>query len=125
MSEIENATVLLLERGSVQDNLLGRIPLASGDIFKEDAPIQIWDAEINPELNDGKCARVIAGGSLGGASRINAMAYVRGTSADYDYWRDIGHPSWSYDNLLPYFVKSETSINQPPSYFRGNTGCYI
>ena len=101
---------------------MSRIPLASGDIFREGAPIQTWDAEVNPELNSGKPHKVIAGGSLGGASRINAMIYARGNSSNYNFWSDEGHEDWSYNKLLPYFLKSESSIGQRSSNFRGTEG---
>lgn len=44
---------------------------------------------------------------LGGTSTINAMMYVRGDSADYDHWRDLGNPGWGWSDVLPYFLKSQ------------------
>ncbi|KAJ8059541.1 hypothetical protein OCU04_011197 [Sclerotinia nivalis] len=49
------------------------------------------------------------------------MIYTRGTKADYDAWAALGHPDWSYDKLLPYFVKSETSLDYQNSFYHGNT----
>lgn len=56
--------------------------------------------------NGGKCAYT-AGHVLGGGSSINAMNYVRGNKYDYDSWRDEGNEGWGYDDVLPYFLKSE------------------
>ena len=44
---------------------------------------------------------------LGGTSSINAMGYVRGNKADYDKWEKMGAKGWGYDDVLPYFKKSE------------------
>ncbi len=46
---------------------------------------------------------------MGGTSSINAMVYARGHPGDYDQWRNEGLDGWSYDDLLPYFKKSENS----------------
>ena len=46
---------------------------------------------------------------LGGSSSINAMMWVRGMRADYDHWAELAGPSWSYDAVLPYFTRAEST----------------
>tara|TARA_B100000029_G_scaffold482269_2_gene532097 strand:+ start:3001 stop:4554 length:1554 start_codon:yes stop_codon:yes gene_type:complete len=58
---------------------------------------------------------------LGGSSSINAMAHVRGHPSDFDDWKNDGCNDWSYDDLLPYFIKSETSAYSESPY-HGATG---
>ena len=44
---------------------------------------------------------------IGGSSSINAMIYLRGNRLDYDDWAAGGATGWSYDEVLPYFKRSE------------------
>jgi choline dehydrogenase-like flavoprotein len=57
-------------------------------------------------LRDGRMM-VPRGKMLGGSSGINYLAYVRGHPGDFDAWADGGATGWSYDEVLPYFKKSE------------------
>jgi choline dehydrogenase-like flavoprotein len=47
---------------------------------------------------------------IGGSSAINAMVYMRGQAGDYDHWRQLGLPGWSWDDVLPYFKKHEDNF---------------
>lgn len=55
---------------------------------------------------EGRC-KMVSGRAVGGTSVVNFMVYSRGTSADYDNWQALGNPGWSYNDVLPYFIKSE------------------
>jgi choline dehydrogenase len=102
LSEDPNVSVLLLEAGppDVKENIhvpLGYLQLARTDVD--------WDYYSAPEPNcDGRRIALPRGKVLGGSSSVNAMVYIRGNRADYDAWNQ---PGWSWDDLLPYFLKSE------------------
>ena len=53
---------------------------------------------------------------LGGSLSMNAMMYVRGNRADYDGWARGGATGWSYDEVLPYFKRSEDNAEFHDSY---------
>src|SRR5690606_33045775 len=61
------------------------------------------------------------GRALGGSSAINAMLYVRGHSADYDRWADLGCDGWDWGPVLPYFKRSENN-ERGADGFHGNSG---
>lgn len=50
---------------------------------------------------------------LGGCSSINGMIYIRGQAEDYDGWRQSGNIGWGWDDVLPYFQKSEDHFGGP------------
>jgi len=61
------------------------------------------------------------GKMLGGSSSINYMIYMRGHRANYDEWRALGNAGWGYDDVLPYFKRSEHN-NRPEDAFHGKDG---
>ena len=56
------------------------------------------------------------GKTVGGGSTINAMIYTRGSRSDYDGWRDLGCPNWSYEDCLPYFKRAESNQRLADDY---------
>ncbi|XP_055613219.1 glucose dehydrogenase [FAD, quinone]-like [Uranotaenia lowii] len=62
------------------------------------------------------------GKMLGGSSSMNQMFYVRGNSRDYDQWEQLGNEGWSWDDVLPYFIKSEN--NKAPEVVNAYGGKY-
>ncbi|GAB2448599.1 choline dehydrogenase [Conyzicola lurida] len=61
------------------------------------------------------------GKALGGSSSINGLNFLRGHSSSYDAWVDQGATGWGFDDLLPYFRKSETTVGRDP-LLRGTDG---
>ncbi|KAG9243024.1 hypothetical protein BJ878DRAFT_583486 [Calycina marina] len=116
--EIPELSVLVLELGPARDTFLSRIPMDSANILKVDGVAKSWLAEPMIHCNDRR-TEFYRGEVLGGGSWINAMVYTRGCKADYDLWAALGHPEWSFEKVLPYFIKSEKTLNQPQSNYRG------
>ena len=90
------------------------MPAAFGSLLKTDVD---WDYATAPEDGcNGRMMYLPRGKVLGGSSSINAMVYIRGAHADYDGWRDQGNPGWGYDDLLPYFKRSEDNERGESEY---------
>ena len=66
----------------------------------------MFKTEPVPGLN-GRALNYPRGKVIGGSSSINAMIYMRGQSADYDHWRQLGLTGWGWDDVLPYFKRHE------------------
>ena len=108
LSEDEGKTVLLLEAGGADHNIFIHIP--AGFFKTISNPKVNWLYTTEPEDPSGN--RSISwprGKVLGGSSSINGHLIVRGQREDYDGWRQLGNPGWSFDDLLPYFRKFETA----------------
>ncbi len=74
-----------------------------------------WAYTSTPQAGlDGSTVPYPRGRVLGGSSSINAMAHLRGHRASYDRWLTEGAPGWGYDDLLPYFRRSETALKGDP-----------
>ena len=98
--------VLLLEAGPEDKNMWIHIPLGFGKNVTN--PAVNWCLESEPEeYNFGQKYFLPRGKVLGGSSSINGMVYVRGQVEDFDTWAQMGCRGWSYDEVLPYFRKSE------------------
>ena len=107
--------VLLLEAGGRDTNPWLHIPLGYGKVF--DDPKVNWCYTTEPDPTCGN-RRIVQprGKVLGGSSSINGMVYIRGNAADYDHWRQLGNEGWSYDDVLPYFRKSEDQARGADHY---------
>lgn len=101
--------VLLLEAGGRDTNPWLHIPLGYGKVF--DDPKVNWCYATEPDPTcDGRRIVQPRGKVLGGSSSINGMVYIRGNAADYDHWRQLGNPGWSYADVLPYFRRLEDNV---------------
>ncbi|GHB85313.1 GMC family oxidoreductase [Persicitalea jodogahamensis] len=112
-------TVLLLEAGGPDRKMEIHIPAAYAKLNRTEVD---WGYSTEPQehvLN--RRLYLPRGKTLGGSSSINAMAYVRGNRADYDEWAALGNPGWSYEEVLPYFVRSEHN-EQITNQYHGHDG---
>lgn len=116
--------VLLVERGPLADSWASRVPLLSSD-FASDGSRTRKVLSIPQVAVQGKSFGLYTGSTLGGSSRINQMIYTRGLPAEYDAWRDAGNPGWGWDDIKPYFVKSEKALYDSNPSDHGRTGTYI
>jgi choline dehydrogenase len=105
LTEDPDVTVLLLEAGPADDDELIHMPIGFGSLLKSEFD---WDdgSEPEPFLN-GRRIPLGHGRVLGGSSSINAMIYLRGNRVDFDGWAAMGLDGWGYDDVLPYFKRSE------------------
>src|SRR3984893_7475501 len=102
--------VLLLEAGGKDNNIWIKVPLGLFYLIRNPHTDWCYQTEPEPECN-GRQIPVPRGRMLGGSSSINGMVYVRGQPRDYDVWRQLGNAGWAWDNVLPYFKKSEDFAN--------------
>ncbi len=116
LSENGRFKVLLLEAGGddrptknlsqFASNLMIHIPVGYAQTLKD--PKVNWLYTTEPDPGTGGRQHVWPRGKvLGGSSSINAMLYVRGQQADYDGWRQLGCEGWAWDDVLPWFRKSQ------------------
>lgn len=110
--------VLLLEAGGWDRSPLIRIPAGTYRIPRR----YHWSYAAAPDASrGGKGDTFAAGKVLGGGSSVNMTLWVRGERSDFDGWRDAGCPGWGYDDVLPYFKRSETFAGGESEY-RGGSG---
>jgi choline dehydrogenase len=106
LSADPSARVLLLEAGGRDNYVWIHIPI--GYLYTQNNPRTDWcfKTEAEPGLN-GRTLNYPRGRVLGGCSSINGMIYMRGQARDYDLWRQLGNAGWAWDDVLPYFKRSE------------------
>ncbi|MEU6472419.1 GMC family oxidoreductase N-terminal domain-containing protein [Streptomyces massasporeus] len=119
LSEDETTHVLLIEAGPVDDAPEIRIPAAFSKLFQTKYD---WSylTECEPGL-DGRRRYLPRGRMLGGCSSMNAMIYIRGNRRDYDAWAAGGADGWSWQDVLPYFLRAE-DFGGAPSPWHSTSG---
>ena len=105
LSENPQIKVLLLEAGGPEKRQEIRVPAAFNKLFKSECD-WAYETEPQPHLHNRKIFWP-RGKVLGGSSSINAMIYSRANAKDHDRWADYGIAGWSYQDVLPYYKKSE------------------
>jgi choline dehydrogenase len=115
------ASVCVLEAGGGDSHPLIHIPAGFvktlyGDRF-------LWPFQTEPsESLGGRSLAIPQGRVVGGSSSVNGMVYNRGQAGDFDLWAQLGNRGWGFDDLLPYFKRSETYLGGSDDRVRGRAG---
>jgi choline dehydrogenase len=110
LSADPDVSVLLLEAGGRDRWIWIHIPV--GYLYTQNDPRTDWCLKTEPEAAlGGRALAYPRGKVLGGCSSINGMIYMRGQREDYDQWRQAGNRGWGWDEVLPYFRKSEDYVH--------------
>ncbi len=120
LTENGRYSVLLLEAGGSDNRFWIQTPIGYGKTFYDPAVNWMYMTESDPGINNQR-SYWPRGKVIGGSSSINAMVYIRGQAADFDGWRDMGNAGWGWQDVLPYFKKSETCSDGGNDY-RGDSG---
>ena len=110
LSARPDINVCLVEAGPKDNNPLIPIPLGMILLAKNPRLNWLFASDSHAGLN-GRAITVPRGKTLGGSSAINGMIYIRGSAADYDKWAADGCDGWAYEDVLPYFKKSEANTD--------------
>ena len=109
LSEDADARVLLLEAGGRDTDFRIHMPLAMRTLTYDSK--LTWGFSTEPEPHCyGRRIPVPRGRVLGGSSSINGMIYVRGQPEDFDHWAQLGNRGWAWDDVLPFFKRSEDQV---------------
>ncbi|MBA3597035.1 MAG: choline dehydrogenase [Methylibium sp.] len=119
LSEDPATRVLLLEAGPRDRSPWIHLPIGYGKTM--------WNAKYNwcfhtdpdPGMN-GRRIYWPRGKTLGGSSSINGLIYIRGQREDYDHWAALGNTGWGFEDVLPYFIRSEGNQRGASSYHGGS-----
>ncbi|MEZ5670788.1 MAG: choline dehydrogenase [Alphaproteobacteria bacterium] len=115
LTEMADVQVLLLEAGPTDRNRFIHMPVG---FYKMTAGPLTWGYKTEPlAQGDGREMVYPQGRVIGGSSSINAMVFTRGNRYDYDTWaKDEGCTGWAYDDVLPYFRRSEDNERYSNDY---------
>lgn len=112
--------VVLVEAGGSGDSFLVSMPAGYGKTTG--AFGHSWHYHGSPEASIGGRRMLLPRGrGLGGSSNINGLLYVRGQQADYDTWSNLGAIGWGWNDVAPYFQRSETYASGADE-LRGGSG---
>lgn len=106
LSANRSARVLLLEAGGKDDWIWIHVPVGYFKTMHNPRVDWCFETEPDPGLG-GRRIRWPRGKVLGGSSSLNGLLYIRGQPQDYDHWRQFGCVGWAWEDVLPYFRKSE------------------
>lgn len=113
--------VLLLESGSKKEDLMTKMPAGWGMMTQSERYSWLYQSQPEPCTNN-RQHTLPRGRILGGCSTINGMLYLRGQREDYDNWALSGATGWSWEDVLPYFIRSEAQQRHIQSPLHGTAG---
>jgi choline dehydrogenase len=121
VSEDPSIRVLLLEAGPDYPNLEA-LPedlrdARHGSFFDHD-----WKLTYAPTPTSRQDIPFARGRVTGGSSAVNTAIALRGQPTDYDEWASLGCPSWSWEKVLPYFIRLENDADFGDRPYHGNSG---
>lgn len=120
LSKDPNVSVLLLEAGPMDRNLMIHIPAGVYSAYKNPKINWNYKTEDEAELNN-RNVDMPRGKVVGGSSSINSMVYMRGHPTDYDRWAaEFGLDQWSFKHCFPYFKAGESSDRGEDDWRGGN-----
>jgi choline dehydrogenase len=102
--------VLVLEAGGSDRRFWIKTPIGYGRTFTDPKVNWKYQTQANPGL-DGRSIYWPRGRVVGGSGSINALVYCRGMPADFDDWRHMGNVGWGWDDVRPYFERSERRVD--------------
>jgi len=120
LSEDRATSVLLIEAGGTGRSLLTEMPAGYARIVADPGFDWVYEPVADPSQG-GREWIWSAGKMLGGSSSLNGQVYIRGTRADFDEWAALGAKGWGFNDVFPYFLRSEC-WSGVPSQAHGSTG---
>ena len=121
LSEDPANQVVVLEAGAPDRYLWVHVPLGYGRTLTDPRVNWVYETEPEPGTHNRRMPWP-RGKVLGGSSSINGLLYVRGQAEDFDHWRQLGNVGWAYQDVLPYFRRSERRIGPGDDALRGRDG---
>ena len=121
LSECGRYTVGLLEAGPSDWNPWIHVPVGYFKTMGNPTYDWCYETENDPGIS-GRSIPWPRGKVLGGSSSLNGLLYVRGQPQDFDTWAQLGCNGWSWDEVLPFFKKSEAWSGEDKTGLRGNNG---
>jgi choline dehydrogenase len=120
LSEDPTSKVVLIEAGGEARSFMVQMPVGFAHMLTN--PKFDWGYEQSPDSSiNGRRFTWSAGRMLGGSSSLNGQVYIRGARGDFDRWAELGATGWGWNDVMPYFLRSE-HWSGPPSQCRGAHG---
>lgn len=124
LSQDGSRTVCLIEAGGAGTGSLIRMPFGTAVMMSR--KINNWAFNTVPQAGlNGRVGYQPRGKCLGGSSAINAMVYTRGNRRDYDRWASLGCDGWAYDDVMPFFKKSECNARGENEFHGANGPLHV